>query len=547
MRATVNILLLSLVILAVCLGFFYLAQNPPALDWDEAALGYNAYSLIMTGKDEYSVSLPLAFQSFGDYKPPLYIYLSIVPVWLFGLNEFSVRFPSALVGTLSVLGVFYLTKYIFSQTFEEQSNNRLALLAGFFFAISPWHLQFSRAAFEANAALFFVIFGITFLLKAFRNAKWTILACIFLVASMYTYHSTRLVVPALVVGIGWYFRRQILTSQRWLAVSLVASIFLLLPLIVSFVRGTEIGARLSAVSGLTRSEQLEEAREFRESDLGNGRILEMTFHDRRVLSLVNFLSAYLDHFNPNFLFLTGDVYFRHNASRMGLLYYFEILLVPIGFILLFRSKNRPARFMVLWWFAVAPIAAALTKGTPHAIRSLLYLPTFQILSAIGLLWLWKIKVNLMSSVWRVGLLFIIVLNIFYYLDVYYIHTPYEVSQSWQYGYKDVVRFLAQRENQVSHIIVTNKYDQPYIYFLFYRMVNPSDYQQETLGQEPSQTLRKFGKYEFRKINWDKDDALRDVIIVGSGGDPPEIPPTAGAIVNEVNFLDGSVAFRIVQR
>ena len=75
-----------IVLLAIFLRFYQLGKNPPHLNWDEAALGYNAYSLLSTGRDEYGKSFPLSFRSFDDYKPPLYVYLTIPSVAVFGLN-----------------------------------------------------------------------------------------------------------------------------------------------------------------------------------------------------------------------------------------------------------------------------------------------------------------------------------------------------------------------------------------------------------------------------------------------------------------------------
>src|SRR3989344_2866260 len=97
--------LAAIVTLAAVLRFYQLGKNPPGLNLDEVAIGYNAYSILKTGMDEYGQKFPVAFRSHDDYKAPLYIYLTSVSVAMFGLNEFGVRFWSALAGTLSVLVV----------------------------------------------------------------------------------------------------------------------------------------------------------------------------------------------------------------------------------------------------------------------------------------------------------------------------------------------------------------------------------------------------------------------------------------------------------
>src|SRR3989344_3941774 len=143
----INYLLLIILLLAAVLRFYKLGQNPPSLNWDETAHGYNAYSILKTGKDEYGYKFPLSFRSFDDYKPPLYTYLVVPSVAVFGLSAYAVRFPSAFLGVLAVLFTYLMVKELFQKT-------PIALLSAFFLAISPWHLLFSRVAFETNSATF---------------------------------------------------------------------------------------------------------------------------------------------------------------------------------------------------------------------------------------------------------------------------------------------------------------------------------------------------------------------------------------------------------
>ena len=85
-----------------------MGQNPAGINLDEASIGYNAYSVLKTGKDQYGELLPIYFRSLDDYKPPLYIYFTVPSVAIFGLTEWAVRFPSAFLGVLVVLGVYLL-------------------------------------------------------------------------------------------------------------------------------------------------------------------------------------------------------------------------------------------------------------------------------------------------------------------------------------------------------------------------------------------------------------------------------------------------------
>src|SRR5688572_3781308 len=145
-----------IIILAIFLRFYQLGSNPPSLDWDEASIGYNAYSILKTGADEYGNAFPLSFRSFDDYKPPVYFYLTVPSIAVFGLTEFAVRFPAAVIGVVAVIALYFFVLEVL-QRFDKPKRQGIALTAAFFLAISPWHLQFSRAAFEGNLGMAFLI------------------------------------------------------------------------------------------------------------------------------------------------------------------------------------------------------------------------------------------------------------------------------------------------------------------------------------------------------------------------------------------------------
>jgi len=123
----------------------------------------------------------------------------------FGLNEFAIRFPSAFFGILTVLLSYFLTKKLF-----EKEN--IALLTAFFLAISPWHLQFSRGAFEANLGLFFSVLGIYLFIKFAKDKPYYIIpSALSFLAAMYTFTGQRLLsLYSLVLAL--QFRKQVLAN-----------------------------------------------------------------------------------------------------------------------------------------------------------------------------------------------------------------------------------------------------------------------------------------------------------------------------------------------
>lgn len=532
-------ILILIFILGFLLRFWQLGGNPPSLDWDEASLGYNAYSILKTGRDEYGTFLPLSIRSFGDYKPPLYTYLTTIPVAIFGLNEFSTRFISAVLGSLSVIVGYFLIKELF---FGKKPI--FYLLFSIFFALSPWHIQFSRIAFEANSALFFFITGIWLFLKGSKQGKYFLLSFVSFGLSLYTYHSPRLVVPLLLVGMFFIYKETILKQKKIILLSLFLFCVLISPIVYQL-RST--GARFSSVTVINQDEKLGESIKLLEFDQKTGDMLGKFMHNRRIVYAREILGGYLDHFNFDFLFLTGDPPGRHHAAGMGMLYLWDLPFLILGIIYLVRSVYQ-AKYLLFWWFVVAPGASSLTSGTPHAVRALFYLPTFQMFIAFGIIYFFRLIKPHMKSFLRKSLVIIVfslfILNFSYYLHMYWRHTPYEDSISWQYGYKEVVSEVSKYENAYDRMVVTYRYDQPYIYFLFYNKVDPLWYQNSWKEGEIKRAERSFGKYEFRNLDWAQDEKEKRVLFAGT---PSEIPENTPGILKTVYFLDGSVAFRIVGR
>jgi len=188
MKSKIAILIVVMtMVVGVVVRFSGLNKSPPSLGFDEAALGYNAYSLMLTGKDEYGNFLPISLRSFNDFKPALYAYLTIPFIKIMGLNETSVRMVSALAGIVSLWFLYkLLTLYI---------KDKLVLsLVFLWLSFEPWRLHFSRNAFETHLSSMFFLMGAYFLI---RNKKtfWSLL-CFGLAA--YSYHSARLSVPILI-------------------------------------------------------------------------------------------------------------------------------------------------------------------------------------------------------------------------------------------------------------------------------------------------------------------------------------------------------------
>lgn len=539
-------LLICVIGIGFVLRFFALGTNPPSLDWDEASLGYNAYSIFRTGADEYGNRLPLSFRSFDDYKPPLYVYLAVPSIAIFGLTDFAVRFPAAVIGVLTLIVVYFFVKELF--LFEERYKREwIALLSTGLLALSPWHLQFSRAAFEGNVGLFFLILGIWLFLVGIRRQAFLLVASLAFVLCLYSYHSFRLLVPLLLFAMSILFFKQLKGRVKESIVALLILGIGILPIVFSFVPASGSGARLSMVTIFSAPETIDHAIQQLIYDKENQDSAGALFHNRRVVYFLTMAKGYLDHYNPDFLFFHGDSGRQHHAVDVGMLYLWDLPFLIIGLCALFAKQNKYTGILFVW-LLLAPLPSAMTTGTPHPVRAIAMLPILQIGIAYGILVSfqkltqvrWKILVPLVTGLASVLLL----INVSYYVHQYYVHTPIEYGDFWQYGYKEAFAFAQTQETIYDKIIVTYMYDQPYIYYLYYNKIDPRWYQKYLQTNNPpiERMERVIGKYEFRKIDWARDKLLKNTLIIGA---PSEIP-TEVKRLRTIYFPDQKEAFIIVK-
>ncbi|MCX6791894.1 MAG: hypothetical protein NT149_02550 [Candidatus Gottesmanbacteria bacterium] len=548
------IIITGILLLAILLRFWQLGSVPVSPDWDEASLGYNAYSILKTGRDEYGSFLPLTFRSFDDYKPPLYVYLAVPSIAVFGLTVFSVRLPSAIFGVLAVLGTYVLVGLLVRHSRNNKGEtimgvgpkiaDALPILSSLFMAISPWHIQFSRVAFEANVGLTFNIWAAYFFLRGIYTRRGLFVGSILFALALYAYHSERIFVPGLVLFISVIYRKHLLENKKSVAIAIVAGIIVLLPLIPVLFNKNAL-MRLQGTSSFREQTQLLAVNIKKlEYDKNHTDLLGEIFDNRRVEFAKTIIRGYLIHFSPKWLFITGDDE-RHHAPGMGLLYLWELPFILIGIYRLLRVKNPSATFFI-GWFALAPIAASPTTQVPHAIRTLVFLPSFQVFSAVGVLSVYGYMKNykpILEILCKVVLAGVIVTMFIYYVHMYFAHMNVEYSKYWQYGYKQAVEYAEAHSAEYKKIVVSTDLEQPYIFFLFYSRYDPRKYlaQGGSISGSFDEKYNHFKTYEFRKIDWPNEIRDGTTLYIGT---PDEI--VHGPKAN-ITYLDGSPAINITDR
>jgi 4-amino-4-deoxy-L-arabinose transferase-like glycosyltransferase len=497
-----TIIFILILIIAFFLRFYKLSVNPPSLTWDEAAWGYNAYALGIDGRDEFGKFLPLAYiESFGDFKPPVYAYLDIMPVKIFGLNEFSTRFPSAFLGSLTVLVTYFLVKRIF---YGSKNTDLYALTSVGLLAISPWHINLSRAAFEANVATFFIVTGVWLFLVAVQKNMWyLILSSLSFILSAYTFNTARIVSPLLVVILSISSYKQLLRNKKQVIVGIFFGLLLLLPLI-PFLLSPQAKLRFQEVNIFSDIKVIERTNQQIAQDKNVW--WSKVIHNRRLAYGVEFMSHFIDNLSPNFLFIKGDGNPKFSTQDVGQIYLWEMPFFIAGLLLLFYRREG-AWWIIPCWLLLGLVPAATARETPHALRIETTLPTFQIFTAYGLVAIITIVSSIKYQVLSIKLhkfligfiALLVVFSFIYYLNGYYNYYPREFSQEWQYGYKEAVNFVNENYSQYDHVYVTEELGRPYIYVLFYAHYVPEMFRSEAVVAREALGfvhVAKFGKYVF---------------------------------------------------
>lgn len=556
-----NWVIILILVLAAFLRFWRLDVNPPHLTPDEAALGYNAYSILKTGRDEYGELMPIVFKSFGDFKPGFYIYASLPFIASMGLNEFSVRSASALGGVFAVWLVYLIVLRLFKSeigiNIRSSNPNRVATVSALLLAISPWHIHFSRGAWEVNLALTFILAGIYFFLLSIKNNWFLLISSIFFGISLITYQGAKMsAIIVLIILFALYWKDFILYNRKVLVVSFLLGLLISLPIFMSFTSGQTGRLKIFSVFSYRRpDEYLNQLISLGKTEFGS--VKYYLYYSETENTIRGISGRWFNHYSPRFLLFEGDWQNpRHSSPDHGVLLLVDIIFFVIGIGILTKLWKHKVSKFVLLWLLFAPLPAALSRDQIHAVRALNLVVPMVITVAFGLTsttdWLGTKKLK--GSLVNVGIFAFYLLSVIYFLDSYFVHQPIHNSQYWEYGYKQVVERVTPIQNDYDIVHVRQSYAQPYIYFLFYQKYDPEKYQSqaELIESEYGDVGRVevLDNIRFWPIDWSVNRGDFGTLFVA---DPIRIPPEDSMdpgefkIIDEIKYLDGKqMAFRIIE-
>jgi 4-amino-4-deoxy-L-arabinose transferase-like glycosyltransferase len=548
--------LIGIILLATFVRVFNLSSVPPSPYLDEASNGYNAYSLMLTGKDEYAKPFPLLMQAYNDYRPTLFVYLMIPFIKVLGLTLFAIRLPAVILTVLATVAIFFLTRELFTLLDKKKPTvgTTVGLLAALLYAISPWSIYSSRTSNEINMSLSFFIYALALFLYAI-NRKLKALPFFFSVAcfviAFYAYHGIKLFLPFFILGLVILFFKNFLKQKKVALGGLILGIIFFIPLIFAF-SNSATTSRLGGVITQDETITAESARRVL-YDKNHNNYIGALFDNRRVLMSLEFANNYLRNFDPTWLFLQ-----QRNKTfpvpDFGPFYLFGLPLLMFGFYFLTTTPliSKRIKILVFLWIFASVIPAAVSSESPHLNRPNTLLPGLIVMQAMGLYWLIIVLSRLKNQFLRngayVSFVLIIAVSFIWFLHAYFVNFPYKHSQVFQYGVIQALQYAKEHENAYQKIIISNGHTllNGYAYYLFTNRYDPAYYQRQGGTKSAFFTdTHLIGKYDFRDPNLyeptnQTQQPLKILYITNPGELNEKIVKNERiSVLQKIYFLDGT--------
>lgn len=513
-------LLILLLLLAFLVRFIRIESVPASLFYDEVDYGYQAQSLVQTGKDYRGSFSPFYVHSFNDVRAPLPAYLTVITTILFKVPELQVRMPFVIAGVLVVLLAFLLVRRWFGDYWK-------AFWVAAVFATNPWQIQFSRFSHEVMVMTLVFLLGLWLFYKALDSKKtaWLYLSAVSFSFTVYTYRTMSLFLPLTLGMLFLIYRRELL---RFGIKKLILVLVIIASIVAPFLYATTLGApdtprinQLVLTSNaevpiwVQRNREVDSG-DFSDSTIGKSAIwYSYIFHSKPLSWLDAFFNNYFHTFSTQFLFTAGDPNRRHSVGGMGELLAIDILGFVAGLLFVYRNIAKSQVKWLLAWFLLSPIPAALTSdGSMHAARLFIFSASLLIIVGIG--W-WSIFRGLKQLKFKkvsIGLLSVLWVGCFvFYLHRYFVHFPIDSARYFGYGFKEAMLKIVAKDADYDKIYMIGSNDPPMIYYLFWSKM-PAKYLHEYGTNFSVNTIldKKLDKYKV--VNWDD--------VIGGGETRPEL-------------------------
>lgn len=536
-------------LLALILRTWKLAQLPDGFHVDEAKVGWNAYSILKTGADDWGHKFPLHYNTFGDFRPTGYFYLTIPSILVFGLNEFAVRFPGALFGALTVVSLYLLVRELSGA--NKHITNHLSLFTAIMLALSPWHISLSRATSEGIVALFFALTGLWLLTRSQQQAKnikhkkaCLFFALCFLLLSYLFYHSARLLVPLLAtVAVGYFWQTSKSKAHYKLPILLCAFLFAVSGIFATLPAARGRFNQVSIFNDLDIKYELDKM-PFEE---GAGHVFQARFfHNKPSVYARRFINEYTQYISSKFFLTPKEAKpNRYQTVGMGVLTYVEYGLLAAGLVAIAQRKSYASSLSLLL-LLLSPLPAALTtEDSPNMHRALFMVPFLAIIEAYGVYTLLRINLRLPVS-FLIGIAYLA--NFIFFFHQYFIHNPVNNPFYRNAGAKELALRVTSVQSEYDKIILTEIPDNLYPWIALWNKFDPLVFNKNAKARDKG--VWSFRNYVFasqRCPSRDVFNAQGKILAVDADFCEISSSPSGARILDQIKRPDGTIVYTLWAR
>lgn len=470
----------------------YAGSIPAGFNQDEASVGYDAFSILHYGIDRNGIRLPIHLIAWGSGQNALYAYLSMPFIWLFGLNELSVRAVNITFGLIGMFLFYWMAKRLFGR---KEAGAAAALLI----AVCPWHIMMSRWALESNLFPSLVLLAVFFLFKSIRKPRWFTAFSATIALSLYAYGTAYFFVPVFVLGMLIVFIAKKIIRLRTLLWNTGLMVLLGLPIalfvVINRLGRATIETPLFSIPKLTMPRVEQVSSVFQGDVFGN-----MIGHLDKLLQL---------------LLSQSDGLIWNAIPPYGYMYPLVLPLLLLGLYSVsvrIGDGLRTEQLIIAVWGVTAVLLALITDININRINIIFFPLLF--LALAGLMW---VQERLRSAFAIAAAGFAVFFSLF--CANYFTEYPKNAGPAFFESFGDAIKYASDITE--GDIYVTNEVNMPYIYVLFYEKINPREFLSTVSYMNPGdpfQYVSSFGRYRFESPA--SEQGVDTAYVVAKGGTLP---------------------------
>ncbi len=455
---------IGILIVGILVRLILFWKFPLGLNQDEASIGYDAFSDLFFGMDRNGYHNPVYSVAWGSGHCGLYMALLKPFIYVFGLNNFSVRIVNVLFGCFGL--------FAFYGTIKKLCGKSVALIGLFLLAINPWHIMMSRWGLECNLFPNVFLIGLYFLVKGEEKPVFYIVSLFIFGLSLYSYGTSYMFIPVFLLVSAVYLVKNKKISIKMLVISALVFLITAIPICIFMVINV---FDLEPIQlGFISFPKLVDGRYNTTITVLSGNVF------------INIIENVKQYFK--ILFLGSDGLIWNSIPFFGVLYHFSWPFIILGTVSLFIKKDNKGKFILFSMIPAILVLASLSNLNIN--RANVTFLLFIYLCAEGI---YFVMCHSKKLFYGVILGYFICFSVF--CGTYFTSYQKEVGNAFFEGFGQAIQYAIEKTEDT--IYLSETVNAPYIYALFYEKTNPLVFMSTVDYENPNSSVRhvkSFGRF-----------------------------------------------------